>query len=371
MTQIQEVVLKTWKARAKAATESHRKSRQGGASAKHTDFYLLPHDSSRPPPVPNGTLQGRPCPLPPGQRHRRPRPGLTRRAFPRSAWGSAGCGGSPWWSSCRSPRTGTRTASERERAARMRAAAAPGPPPAGTRPCPAHRARVAAEMRVQPPALVEGGAAAGKRADERAGGGRAPDAAAGGRGRASVAAAAGHGRAPDAAAAAARRGLAPRRALHGHEGGHMAIPTPGRRNGRGGGGAHARCVEGWASARGGRDSVLRYTHAARRAVISRSVIKTLPLSRQNLGRIKQQSQTGCAWCWGYSLSSVELPTNGLCVSARSWEGRADVIYQGWCEALGMVLHHVLIFALGRKGSENGTVRWVRNRLDGHKLRIFY
>lgn len=74
------------------------------------------------------------------------------------------------------------------------------------------RARVAAEMRVQPPALVEGGAAAGKRADERAGGGRAPDAAAGGRGRASVAAAAGHGRAPDAAAAAAaRRGLAPRR----------------------------------------------------------------------------------------------------------------------------------------------------------------
>lgn len=200
----------------------------------------------------------------------------------------------------------------------MRAAAAPGPPPAGTRPCPAHRARVAAEMRVQPPALVEGGAAAGKRADERAGGGRAPDAAAGGRGRASVAAAAGHGRAPDAAAAAAaRRGLAPRRALHGHERGHMAIPTPGRRNGRGGGGAHARCVEGWASARGGRDSVLRYTHAARRAVISRSVIKTLPLSRQNLGRIKQQSQTGCAWCWGYSLSSVELPTNGLCVSARS------------------------------------------------------
>lgn len=97
-----------------------------------------------------------------------------------------------------------------------------------------------AEVRVQPPALVEGGIAAGERADERADGGRALDAAAGGRGRAS-AAAAGRGRAPDAAvatadgrgrapdaAAAPGRGLAPRRALHGHAGGHVAaIPTPG------------------------------------------------------------------------------------------------------------------------------------------------
>lgn len=100
------------------------------------------------------------------------------------------------------------------------------PPPPGTRQGAPHLARVPAEVRVQPPALAEGGVAAGEGADERAGaagggGGRAPDAAAAtGRGRAR---ARGRGR-------ARRR----RRSLHSHAGGSRErAAAAGRRNGRG------------------------------------------------------------------------------------------------------------------------------------------